>query len=162
MKALLIAMRQHPTLAAWCDEDSEIPAMELGKYTKVLQEENQKEKDELRHVANRTRSSRSKGNKAKKDTENKILLVYPFDTDESVLKRASAKLKELGGDTLGVESVVEDAVTSVSAVAHGIEGDGSGKSSTRTHYITIREEDVERPSPGEFLNDSLVDFWMQW
>jgi Ulp1 family protease len=37
-----------------------------------------------------------------------------------------------------------------------------GKRKSRGHFLTIREEDLSRLSPGEFLNDTLVDFWMQW
>ena len=33
---------------------------------------------------------------------------------------------------------------------------------TRSHFLTIRNEDMERLEQGEFLNDTLVDFWMQW
>lgn len=32
----------------------------------------------------------------------------------------------------------------------------------RAHYLTIRKEDVDRLEPGEFLNDTLIDFWMEW
>ena len=30
------------------------------------------------------------------------------------------------------------------------------------HFVTITVEDYDRLDPGEWLNDSLVDFWMQW
>ena len=36
------------------------------------------------------------------------------------------------------------------------------KGAARQHYVTIRVEDYERLEPREWLNDSLVDFWMQW
>ena len=39
--------------------------------------------------------------------------------------------------------------------------DVKGKSS-RMHYVTIRDEDIERLCPGQFLNDTLVDFFMRW
>jgi Ulp1 family protease len=38
----------------------------------------------------------------------------------------------------------------------------SSDTSSRTHYLTIREDDRERLQPGQFLNDTLVDFWMSW
>jgi hypothetical protein len=37
----------------------------------------------------------------------------------------------------------------------------AGKSGHR-HFLTIREEDRERLDPTIYLNDTLVDFWMQW
>jgi Ulp1 family protease len=33
---------------------------------------------------------------------------------------------------------------------------------TRAHFLTIRQEDFDRLDDGEFLNDTLIDFWMQW
>jgi Ulp1 family protease len=32
----------------------------------------------------------------------------------------------------------------------------------RAHFVTILVEDYEKLDPGELLNDSLVDLWMQW
>jgi hypothetical protein len=89
--------------------------------------------------------------------ENKLLLVYPFDIDETLLSEASRGLLELGGDLLDVkeddpsveDQLNEDYVT-------------KGTTKPRTHHVTIRDEDYERLSPGQFLNDTLVDFWMHW
>ena len=153
---MLDQMRQHRTLAVWCSGDSEIPFNDLAKYTQALQEDNRKEREKRLVSVRRTRSG---GNKKKKDSDNELLLVYPFDVDEAILSEAASELKELGGDSLGVESV--------HAEMHdqSVGGDGSydkGKSSTRTHYVTIRQDDKERLCPGQFLNDSLVDFWMRW
>ena len=36
------------------------------------------------------------------------------------------------------------------------------KKKVRAHYLTIRREDTDRLAPGEFLNDTLIDFWMEW
>ena len=114
-----------------------------------------------------SRRTRSGGKKKKKDPENKLLLVYPFSVDEATLSNAASSLKELGGDLLGLENVKDDNIDLVNDVImqgqSNVEdtGDSKGKSS-RTHYVTIGEEDVERLCPGRFLNDSLVDFWMRW
>jgi Ulp1 family protease len=32
----------------------------------------------------------------------------------------------------------------------------------RAHFVAIRVEDYERLDPGKWLNDLMVDFWMQW
>ena len=40
--------------------------------------------------------------------------------------------------------------------------ESSTLSSSRTHYLTIRGDDFDRLDHGEFLNDTLVDFWMTW
>ena len=92
------------------------------------------------------------------DTVNKLLLVFPFDVDEESLSEASRGLLELGGDLLGVvedEPSVEDQLDEDDVTRRT-------KKPPRTHHVTIRDEDYERLSPGQFLNDTLVDFWMRW
>ena len=37
-----------------------------------------------------------------------------------------------------------------------------GKKKPRAHFLTVRQEDFDRLEVGEFLNDTLIDFWMQW
>ena len=32
----------------------------------------------------------------------------------------------------------------------------------RAHYVTILQVAYNRLEPGQFLDDSLVDFWMRW
>jgi hypothetical protein len=106
----------------------------------------------------RQKWTRSGGTNKKNDAENKLLLVFPFDVDEESLSEASRGLLELGGDLLGVvedEPSVEDQLDE-DDVTRGT------KKPPRTHHVTIRDEDYERLSPGQFLNDTLVDFWMRW
>ena len=151
---MLEQMRQHPVLGVWCEEDSEMEFRDRKKYMHALIVDSQKEKN-ARCTAIKTRSV---GANKKNDAENKLLLVYPFDIDEELLREASRGLLELGGDLLGVQEdepsvedqLVEDDVTRVT------------KKPPRTHHVTIRDEDYERLSPGQFLNDTLVDFWMRW
>jgi hypothetical protein len=90
--------------------------------------------------------------------DNKLLLVYPFDIDEAILSAAAAGLKELGGDLLGL---YQAEVSLRGQLAEGYVAE-EVKKPTRTHYVTIREDDKERLRPGQFLNDTLVDFWMRW
>ena len=108
---------------------------------------------------------RSGARTKRKEGENELLLVYPFDVDEAILTDATAGLKELGGDSLGVQTPHD--VGEQPALAASLDQDAQGditnsKGSSRTHYITIRQDDKERLCPGQFLNDSLVDFWMRW
>ena len=153
-------MREHPFLESFCGEDSKIPFCDLAKYTGALQEENRKERERRRSVGRRTRSKKYL---EKKDGENELLLCYPFAADEATLADAACGLTELDGDLLGVkpprdvEALVDDgAAHNCSDKAGGAGGGG------RAHYVTIRQEDKDRLHPGQFLNDSLVDFWMRW
>ena len=161
---MLDQMRQHSDLGVWCTKDSEIEFYELDKYTKVLVDDYKKEISERMSISRRTRSG---GSKMKKESENKLLLVYPFSVDEAILSNAASGLKELGGDMLGLESVEDntsDLVTDVIIQGQSDVEDASDSKvkSSRTHYVTIRAEDIERLCPGQFLNDTLVDFWMRW
>lgn len=154
-------MREHQDLKIWASEEAQIKSFELEKYTRALLTDNEKEK------RIRQRSTRSGGKSKKKDSENKLLVVYPFGVDEATLDEAASGLTELGGDLLGVEGAEHSASQLVDEDTNdpsdgGDDNDGKTGKLTRTHYITIREDDVERLAPGQFLNDSLVDFWMRW
>ena len=138
-------------------DSSEIVFDNLDYSTEVLVEDSTNER--------KRRMSESKESKnKKKDSENKLLVVYPFGVDEAILNEAASGLKELGGDLLGIEGGQDTkppAASAMKGVQSDVEDDGKGKS-TRTHYVTIRDDDVERLCPGQFLNDTLVDFWMRW
>ena len=159
-QAMLDKMNEHPDLSMWCSKDSEIEFYDLGRYAKALTDDHQKERKERMSTV-----ARSGGRKKKKDSENKLLVVYPFGVEESVLTEAASGLKELGGESLGVVEAVVDGDTNqpVDVQMQGSSDmeDVKGKSS-RMHYVTIRDEDIERLCPGQFLNDTLVDFFMRW
>jgi Ulp1 family protease len=87
-----------------------------------------------------------------------VLLVYPFNYDEEELSKAASGLKELGGDSLGLDRTE----VSVQSQVDGDQVSKKLKKSKRTHYVTIRVDDKERLCPGKYLNDTLVDFWMRW
>ena len=88
-------------------------------------------------------------------------MVYPFGVDEAILSEAASGLKELGGDLLGIDDMDDTKPPAASTPCTDVEDDVKGKSS-RTNYVTISDDDVERLCPGQFLNDTLVDFWMRW
>jgi Ulp1 family protease len=138
-------------------DSSEIVFDNLDYSTEVLVEDSTNER--------KRRMSESKESKnKKKDSENKLLVVYPFGVDEAILSEAASGLKELGGDLLGIDDMDDTkppAASAMQGVKSDVEDDVKGKSS-RTHYIIIRDDDVERLCPGQFLNDTLVDFWMRW
>jgi hypothetical protein len=128
---------------------------EYEKYMSALIDDSQKERTERMRIASRTRSG---GTKKRDDADNKLLLVYPFDIEDARLSAAASGLKELGGDLLGLNRAD---VGVQGQLGEGNVADGN-KKPTRAHYVTIREDDKERLYPGQFLNDTLVDFWMRW
>lgn len=84
------------------------------------------------------------------------LLVYPFAGDPKRMEAAAAGLTEAAG------SSATSGVVATSKQGSSENTDGEGKSRHRAHFVSITVEDYERLEPGEWLNDSLVDFWMQW
>ena len=92
----------------------------------------------------------------KKDDD--ILLVYPFGEDKNKIEAAASNLTALlykqtynGQDS--TEPKKPSTETKDLSTAQG---------SQRSHQIVIRVEDYEKLEDGQWLNDSLVDFWMQW
>jgi hypothetical protein len=134
---------------------------------------------------------RPRKGKASGLTDNPVLLVFPFGHDEERIDSAAEGLNEAFRvlQRLDDEGVVVDGDRKVenTAVA-GLDPSGSEsepaeqtdietdanevvqaenqqepmKGSARAHFLTIRQEDFDRLEPGEFLNDTLIDFWMQW
>jgi hypothetical protein len=108
-----------------------------------------------------------------------IILVYPFGGDSKEIEAAVEDLNEASGmpadnseDSCGDEQDKDSLKHEQNELAK-IENESSGEekksehatASTvrqRAHFVTIRVEDYERLDPGEWLNDSLVDLWMQW
>jgi hypothetical protein len=120
-------------------------------------------------------------NPYKGEKDDKILLVYPFPGDKGKIEAAAAGLKEASGaplleeddasDEIGAQAVATDNSDSTNIV-EGTNNDSSNSTDNksddqskvrrRKHFVTLRVEDYQRLDPGEWLNDSLVDFWMQW
>jgi len=84
------------------------------------------------------------------------LMVYPFPGKTTEIEAAAAGLNEAAGTMKSVSEISKEEETCEA------EDDGEGKSRHRAHFVTISVEDYDRLDPGEWLNDSLVDFWMQW
>ncbi|CAJ1939071.1 unnamed protein product [Cylindrotheca closterium] len=106
-----------------------------------------------------------------------VLLVYPFTGDPTEIEAAADGLHEPSGklkinrgyssDESDNESDQEEASKMhISNTPSGdlvdMKEDTVSKVKVRQHYVTLRVKDYERLQPEEWLNDSLVDFWMQW
>ena len=145
-------------MGVWCQSGSEVQKNEIETYASTLINASKEDRDSRRR---QTRSGRKKGKDS--GAENKLLLVYPFKVDEAVLAKASRDLLELNGDTLGVPDADDPTPETSQPVQNPSADTGvKKKGSSRVHYVTIREEERDRLAPGQFLNDSLVDFWMRW
>lgn len=95
-----------------------------------------------------TRSSR-KASRSKWKNATDILLVYPFEvknTDE--LDCASKGLNQLS-------------ISNETCLKKYLSSDIDCKTQY-AHYLTVHESDRGRLEQGEFLNDTIIDFWMSW
>ena len=131
-------MKDHPDLRLWCSVDSEIEFYDLERYAKALTDDHQKERKEQM-------SSRSKHSGV--NNENSVLVVYPFGISEAVLSEAASGLKELGGDSLGVENVFAGDKTNQLNDVQMQDNNNDGDNNTSDH-LTIKNEDIERLHPG--------------
>ena len=175
-------LRRHPVFGGYFTEESRLDRDQAKKYTSALIEDDLKDKQKRASMPGKrkTRSS-SRAAKAKSESDdNKIHLVYPFDAEEDFLDNACKDLTELGGmlpvvedgrfhwtKPANSENSSSDSSSSVSASASASGDNAEGTSATskataRTHYLTIRQDEMERLEPGEFLNDTLIDFFMRW
>ena len=154
---------------------------EVIKYSTPLVTDSKREKKRRLTMSNKQR--RRSGNKiengdnmgensstsAQKDKDI-IILVYPFDEEQSIIEEATKSLCEPSGMSCRFEneSVVwyKENHASCSEQNATEKNDeltlSSKQTKSRTHYLTIRNEDLDRLDPEEFLNDTLIDFWMRW
>lgn len=110
-------------------------------------------------------------------SEDDILLVYPFAGNEAKIEEAAAGLNEARGvdEVMGLRSgsgAYGSDVTiatrrknkerEVFDVTLATEEKEVLSRPERRHFLTIQVRDFVRLCPGEFLNDSLIDFWIQW
>ena len=76
-----------------------------------------------------------------------ILVVYPFAGDEDAIEKAAENLKELKDERKAKHEYPEK--------------DGP-KGSNRDHFLTIQVSDFLRLEEEQYLNDTIIDFWMKW
>ena len=159
---MLEQMKQNETLKTWFDCGNEIEFHQVKEYTVALDKDTEKENNRRRS----TRLSRA-GAKKKGSISEKPKLVFPFKADEEEFHAAASDLIELkeARDLASAASERATILPQDSDLNEQPQAENETekiKGSARTHYITIRDDDIERLEPGEFLNDALVDFWMKW
>jgi hypothetical protein len=169
MKKLLEEMRACPPVSPYTGSSSSLKAIDVPKYAKALMNDTKKEKSSRMSVTPSAKRNEFIGDMKYDD----ILLVYPFAGEKKNIEKASKGFYEAKANPmleqeseLNKTSTTEEPSHSVSPVP----GSGEDSSDTRqaiktrnrAHYLTVRVEDYERLDPGEWLNDTLIDFWMQW
>jgi len=180
-RSFLNAVERLRDVSTFFCRESKLSAVDSEMYAKALIQDSEKE------AQNRRRSPVSK----KRDgflagrADNDILLCYPFGVDVSQLETAAHGLRELGGPKVasaardpeieprspnrnehqsepGTSTVsVAGAATEDPAADH-LASESESSRRFRSHHLEIRVDDYKRLEPKEFLNDTLIDFFMQW
>ena len=90
-------------------------------------------------------------------TQEEVVLSFPFNITNAELDSLAEDLNEANG-ILPCQNGEMKKVATVSAAKKGDEVFVN----VWKHSHIIRGEDYERLSPGEYLNDALIDLWMTW
>jgi hypothetical protein len=129
--------------------DCNLDGSHTKKFCKALLEDDRKAPASRKFAARPTPFA-PKFLAGKEDDE--VLLVYPFGCDKVQLDNAASDLNELNNfrvqPSLSQPSMDQD--------------QPEEEVSVRNHYLTISAGDCQRLAPTEYLNDTLIDFWMRW
>jgi Ulp1 family protease len=167
------------SLCPYFDKDAQLTTKTADRYCQPFIKDSKNETRMSRNSIESPMSRNKEGFLAGKKEED-ILLVYPFDGDKELIEKTAEGLNEAsrGGpcnadsslERVAVEAMeidttdleVSDAGKALSEGSDKGEVEAETKNRGRAHFLTVRVEDYERLEPGEFLNDTLIDFWMQW
>ena len=144
-----------------------IPIDSVEKFAAPLTKNSKKEYNKRKRVAPQKTDAFVSNRQS-----DEILVVYPFRVDKTTMEAAADGLEELSWkDISDIENqnAVESKITKTSdSIGSEACNESSENNSTimngsqRTHFIEIRVEDYSKLDEGQWLNDSLVDMWMQW
>ena len=148
-------------------EGSKLTPRQVRRYTESLLDESKKEARLSRRSPGTSKHTGFLKGMGSED----ILMIYPFPADKVAMESTTEGLKELRGTTLrdnDIKDIHAEVIKTRRSPSRSGEdkGDsGEGKAAEkrgRAHYLTVRVEDYERLEPGEFLNDTLIDLFLQW
>jgi Ulp1 protease family, C-terminal catalytic domain len=187
IKELLKVVEIVGSMAAFTNDGAKLNVARAKDYGKVLLEHSQKETERRFTMGKSDKNSTFLQGKDENDT----LLVYPIaggdpvkidaaadglnelrgptggdDDDDDVVpiapvtaRSAAAATKSCSDASSSDDGTTDPAVSIEEAAAQ--QGTAAVKSG-RTHNVTIQVGDYMRLEPEEYLNDSLIDFWMRW
>ncbi|KAL7578136.1 hypothetical protein ACA910_012582 [Epithemia clementina (nom. ined.)] len=124
----------------------EVPQGMVREYCRVLLTDSEAEADRRKSFQPKTSSSQ----RIRSAVDGDIVVVYPFGGDEEEIENAAKNLNELkdGGKTKRNDRTPGD--------------EGQKPLPTRDHFLTVQTSDFLRLEPEQYLNDTLIDFWMKW
>jgi hypothetical protein len=167
------------TLSAFVTEESQVTPKELKLYCRALWKDDDIQ-DQQAHPTN----SVSIANFLEGKAEDDVLLVYPFGADPKMIDKASVGLQELSC-VLEYENGILEYEHDATDQFHLPRNENEMQSSTNkeneevtldttaTNDDALGEDEsravqifsastIERLEEGVYLNDTLIDFWLQW
>jgi len=114
-------------------------------------------KDSLITAFQASAKTRKKSMVPAKYKEHETVLVFPFQAHDVELNSAANVLTEASG-----KLPVANSATMFASLESTCESGPAENLKAKVHTITIHGEDYGRLDPCEFLNDTLIDFWISW
>ena len=144
---------------------------ELGNFTDKVMQEAELDVAELDRYSARVleviTAQKRKPKGGSKKQGNDLLLVFPVPFEHSE-ERVDAASKGMAEPKTCTDDDSDDEISgrmvqlNVSRTEDQTDNTKNETKKSRVHYLTIRQEDRERLESTEYLNDTLIDFWMQW
>lgn len=149
-------VQENKFLSPFFSKESRLKCHNVDLYSKALVADAKKE---ALSRNKKVKSSKRVGFLAGKASDD-LLLRFPFGENPRLIDAAAKDLSEFEGfcctdtneDEAGLE-LYKDVLSQIGPV----EGD-----TRRRHHVEIRVEDFDRLEPGVYLNDTLIDFFLQW
>lgn len=154
---LLHSIQTYPQISVFFGEESKLDIASVEKYSASLILFAKTMAKRARRVGSAVREGFLKGRK-----DDDLLLTYPFPAEKAEFDAAAHGLRELSGAPRGETSGSDDEFSAWNTKATASQTKEDTESKGRGHYLEIRVEDFDRLEPGEFLNDTLIDFFMKW
>jgi hypothetical protein len=162
-KHLLDAVKTYPLMSAFMN-DAKLDVERAKSYSKALLDDSAREAKKRRKAG--TLSMKNEGFLAGRK-ESDILLIYPFPGEGELIEKAARGLSEAGASMSPDDGTDASSSDEAGKDQNSMDGkddneESRDKNRNRGHFLTVRVGDYERLEPEEFLNDTLIDFWMQW
>lgn len=158
LRHLLDHLRRGQHWEAWITPGAQLTDRTYDRYAKALLLDSKKEAESRRHALSFSSTKSTEDSFVAGRTADEILMVYPFAGDPAAIEAAADGLTEAKGSSMDLD----DLELVDPGLADEPEPDEPAKHVGRGHYLTLRVGDYERLEPGEYLNDTIIDFWMQW
>ena len=158
MATFLRVVQENEHLADFFSNDNRLSRDCADLYSKALLADAKKE------ALNRNKKVKSSDRvgflAGKSNTD--LLLRFPFGGDTSLIDAAANGLAEFQcSKYTDVNEEERDTAICENASSEPCAPDVS-EDTRRRHHVEIRVEDFERLEPGVYLNDTLIDFFLQW